>query len=93
MYLETLRKYPVVTVLMRQSMSSYTFDGTKVSIPKDQKIWIPAYAIHRDSSIYPEPDVFDPERFNDEAVQTFRRRAKELHWYEININIIYHFFF
>jgi len=68
MYSETLRKYP--TVLMRQSMSSYTFDDTKISIPKDQKIWIPAYAIHRDSSIYPEPDVFAPERFNNEAVQS-----------------------
>ncbi|XP_077276291.1 putative cytochrome P450 6a13 [Temnothorax americanus] len=67
---ETLRKYPPVTVLMRQSMSSYTFDGTKVSVPKNQRIWIPAYAIQRDPSIYPKPDVFDPERFNEEAVRS-----------------------
>ncbi|XP_036147431.1 uncharacterized protein LOC105832463 [Monomorium pharaonis] len=64
---ETLRKYPPVTFLMRQSMSSYVFDGTKINIPKDQKVWIPVYAIHRDPNIYPKPDVFDPERFNDEA--------------------------
>lgn len=51
-------------------MSSHTFDGTKVSIPKDQNVWIPIYAIHHDPSIYPEPDVFDPERFSDEVVQT-----------------------
>ncbi|KYQ47425.1 Cytochrome P450 6A1 [Trachymyrmex zeteki] len=67
---ETLRKYPPVTFLMRQSMSSYTFDGTKVSIPKNQKVWIPVYAIHQDSDIYPKPDVFDPERFCDDAVQS-----------------------
>ncbi|KYN37284.1 Cytochrome P450 6A1, partial [Trachymyrmex septentrionalis] len=67
---ETLRKYPPVTFLMRQSMSSYTFDGTKVSIPKNQKVWIPIYAIQRDSDIYPKPDVFDPERFCDDAVQS-----------------------
>jgi len=73
MHAETLRKYPIVTNITRQSMSSYTFDGTKVSIPKDQKIWIPAYAIHRDSSIYPKPDVFDPERFNDKTVQSRHR--------------------
>ncbi|XP_011865159.1 PREDICTED: probable cytochrome P450 6a14 [Vollenhovia emeryi] len=66
---ETLRKYPPATFLMRQSTSSYTFDGTDVTIPMDQKVWIPIYAIHRDPSIYSKPDVFDPERFNEEAVQ------------------------
>ncbi|XP_018345204.1 PREDICTED: cytochrome P450 6j1-like [Trachymyrmex septentrionalis] len=70
MHTETLRKYPPVTFLLRQSMSSYTFDGTKVSIPKNQKVWIPIYAIQRDSDIYPKPDVFDPERFCDDAVQS-----------------------
>ncbi|CAL1677688.1 unnamed protein product [Lasius platythorax] len=67
---ETLRKYPPVTLLMRQSTSSYTFDGTTINIPKNQKVWIPTFAIHRDPNIYPKPDIFDPERFADEAVQT-----------------------
>ncbi|KAG5322929.1 C6A22 protein, partial [Pseudoatta argentina] len=67
---ETLRKCPVVTFLMRQSITSYTFDGTKVNVPEGQKVWIPVYAIHRDPSIYPKPDVFDPERFSDDAVQS-----------------------
>ncbi|EFN65184.1 Cytochrome P450 6a2 [Camponotus floridanus] len=66
---ETLRKYPVVTILIRQSTSSYIFDGARLDIPKDQKVWIPVLAIHRDPDIYPKPDVFDPKRFNDEAVQ------------------------
>jgi len=67
---ETLRKYPPATFLMRQSTSSYIFDGTKVNIPEGQKVWIPIYAIHRDPSIYPKPDVFDPERFTQEAVES-----------------------
>ncbi|XP_071646418.1 cytochrome P450 6a8-like [Temnothorax longispinosus] len=67
---ETLRKYPPAPFLLRQSTSSYTFDGVNVSIPEDQKVWIPTYAIQRDPSIYPKPDVFDPERFNEEAVQS-----------------------
>jgi cytochrome P450 family 6 len=67
---ETLRKYPPVTVLMRESTSSYTFDGTKISIPEKQKVWIPIYAIQRDPDIYPKPDIFDPERFSEEAVKS-----------------------
>jgi len=55
---------------MRQSITNYTFDGTKVNIPEGQKVWIPVYAIHRDPSIYPKPDVFDPERFNDDTMQS-----------------------
>ncbi|XP_011638474.1 probable cytochrome P450 6a14 [Pogonomyrmex barbatus] len=67
---ETLRKYPPLSTLMRQATSNYTFENTKISIPKGMMVSIPAYAIHRDPNIYPEPDVFDPERFDDEAVKS-----------------------
>ncbi|XP_014470371.1 PREDICTED: probable cytochrome P450 6a14 [Dinoponera quadriceps] len=66
---ETLRKYPPVTFIMRKATSDYTFSGTKVTIPKGIRVWIPAYAIQRDPDIYSEPDVFDPERFSEEAKQ------------------------
>ena len=55
---------------MRSTLEKYTFSGTKVTIPKDQKVWIPTYAIQRDPQYYPNPQTFDPERFNDEAVQS-----------------------
>ncbi|XP_036147157.1 cytochrome P450 6A1-like [Monomorium pharaonis] len=67
---ETLRKYPSVSVLMRESVASYTFESPKVNIPEGQAIWIPVFAIHRNPNIYPNPDVFDPERFNKEAEQS-----------------------
>jgi len=67
---ETLRKYPPLTFLMRQSTEAHTFDGTSVTIPKNQRIWIPIYAIQRDPDIYPEPDVFDPERFDEGIAQS-----------------------
>ncbi|XP_032675720.1 cytochrome P450 6A1-like isoform X2 [Odontomachus brunneus] len=66
---ETLRKYPPATFLMRQSTSSYTFDSIKINIPKGQPIWIPVYAIQRDPNIYPNPNVFDPERFKEEVTR------------------------
>ncbi|XP_014204417.1 probable cytochrome P450 6a13 [Copidosoma floridanum] len=65
-FYETLRKYPPVAVLMRKSVKEYTFPGTSVTIPKDTRVWIPAYAIQRDPQIYPNPEVFDPERFDEE---------------------------
>lgn len=54
---------------MRKSMDNYTFSGTKVSIPKDLRVWIPVYSIQRDAQIYPNPDTFDPERFSDENIK------------------------
>lgn len=48
---------------MRWSLADYTFSGTQVHIPKGQKIWIPMYPIHHDPTFYPDPLVFDPERF------------------------------
>ncbi|XP_076241058.1 uncharacterized protein LOC143183426 [Calliopsis andreniformis] len=67
---ETLRKYPAGPMLLRKATSDYTFEGTNITIPKGTMIWIPIFAIHRDSQVYPNPDVFDPERFSDEAIAT-----------------------
>lgn len=66
---EILRKYPAGLFFRRRATSSYTFNNIKISIPKGQRIWIPFLALHRDPRFYPSPDVFDPERFNEEAVQ------------------------
>lgn len=67
---ETLQKYPVAAMLGRKSLSSYTFRDTKITIPKGQTIIIPVYAIHHDPTIYPNPEVYDPERFTKETIQS-----------------------
>ncbi|KAJ8687378.1 hypothetical protein QAD02_023172 [Eretmocerus hayati] len=69
-FCETLRKYPPATILMRQAMETYTFTGAELTIPKDTRVWIPVYAIQRDPQIYPDPENFDPERFNDENISS-----------------------
>ncbi|OAD56721.1 Cytochrome P450 6a2 [Eufriesea mexicana] len=67
---ETLRKYPPGAIILRKSVSNYTFEGTKVTIPKKSYVWIPLYAIHHNPDVYPNPDAFIPERFTPEAVAT-----------------------
>ncbi|XP_054006351.1 probable cytochrome P450 6a14 [Hylaeus anthracinus] len=64
---ETLRKYPPGSVLSRKATSVYTFNGTNVTIPKKTMVWIPVYSIQMDPDIFPNPEVFDPERFNEET--------------------------
>ncbi|XP_011501310.1 PREDICTED: cytochrome P450 6A1-like [Ceratosolen solmsi marchali] len=64
-FCETLRKYPVITILTRQATNAFTFSQTQTTIPKDTRIWIPVYAIHRDPAIYTNPETFNPERFDE----------------------------
>lgn len=68
--IETLRKYPVIQWLSRTATETYTFSGTKVTVPKGQQIFLPVYAIQKDPEIYPNPEVFDPDRFSDENIKT-----------------------
>ncbi|XP_055907559.1 LOW QUALITY PROTEIN: cytochrome P450 6a2-like [Eupeodes corollae] len=67
--LETLRKYPVITNLVRRSINEYPTSNPKFIIPKNSMVLIPTDAIHHDPEIYPDPEKFDPERFSPEEVQ------------------------
>ncbi|XP_046753147.1 uncharacterized protein LOC124416262 [Diprion similis] len=66
---ETLRLRPPVTMHLRKAMSDYTFRDTEVTISKGQRVWIPVWDIHQNPEYYPNPEVFDPERFTDEMVK------------------------
>uniref|UniRef100_A0A0C9Q432 CYP6J1 protein n=1 Tax=Fopius arisanus TaxID=64838 RepID=A0A0C9Q432_9HYME len=66
---ETLRKYPPVTIITRKSLKEYIFPGTGFKLPGGVKVWIPVFAIHRDEKYYPEPKVFNPERFGEEELK------------------------
>lgn len=54
---------------MRKPIRNYVFEGTKISLRKGQTVIIPIYAIQHDPNIYPDPDVFDPERFSAENME------------------------
>lgn len=65
---ETLRKYPVADTLLRQSGADYKIPDTNLILPKGTQVLIPILGFHRDPEIYPDPDKFDPERFNKENI-------------------------
>jgi cytochrome P450 family 6 len=62
---ETLRKYPAVPVLSRECTKDYKIPGTNVVLEKGMTTIIPVFALHHDPKYYPDPERFDPERFNE----------------------------
>ncbi|KAL7017110.1 hypothetical protein ACKWTF_010253 [Chironomus riparius] len=60
---ETLRKYPIIPVIMRLSTKDYKFTGSDVVIEKNTPVFIPIIGMQRDPEIYENPMQFKPERF------------------------------
>jgi len=61
---ESMRLYPPVWVLTRQAIEDDHFNG--VDIPAGTDILIPPYLMHRNAAFWPDPEVFEPERFSAE---------------------------
>ncbi|XP_039312728.1 probable cytochrome P450 6a14 isoform X2 [Solenopsis invicta] len=64
---ETLRKYPPIPILNR--VCTEEIELPNIRIPKGTLITIPLLGLHRDPSIYPNPEKFDPERFNADEIK------------------------
>lgn len=68
---ETLRKWPPLAALDRVCNDTYTIEPEQpgelpVKIEKGDIVWYPCFPIHRDPQYYPDPELFNPERFSDE---------------------------
>nr|AKZ17694.1 cytochrome P450 monooxygenase CYP6BQ35 [Tenebrio molitor] len=63
---ETLRKYPPVPLLNRQCNKDYIIPNTNILIEKGVHVGISALGLHNDPEYYPNPKVFDPDRFSEE---------------------------
>ena len=65
---EVLRKYPAAATIHRVCTKDIDLPTTNLHVDKGIDIVIPVLGIHRDPEIYPDPDKFDPERFNEENI-------------------------
>ncbi|XP_030768433.1 cytochrome P450 6k1-like [Sitophilus oryzae] len=69
---ETLRKYPPVAVVPRVCTKDYKIHGTDIIIKKGTPTFISAWGLHKDPEYFPNPEKFDPERFNPENKHKIR---------------------
>ncbi|XP_055535728.1 probable cytochrome P450 4ac2 [Wyeomyia smithii] len=63
---ECLRIYPPVPFISREITEDVHYDGK--TIPRGSIMNIEIYDLHRDSSQFPDPERFDPDRFLPEEV-------------------------
>lgn len=66
---ETLRKWSPAPFIDRKCTKDYELDlgdGKKLTIKKDQLVFLPFYALHHDERYFPDPEKFEPKRFSDE---------------------------
>jgi cytochrome P450 len=70
---ETLRLYPPAWLLSRQAAVEVSLGGHV--LPAGASILFSPYAVHRDPSIYPDPERFDPDRWLPERAKQIPRPA------------------
>lgn len=66
LFSESMRLHSGVPFTNRKCAMDYKVPNTKIVIKKGTGIIIPTYAFHLDPELFPDPEKFDPERFNKE---------------------------
>lgn len=66
---ETVRLHPILSECARVPMETVTIRGRKVE--PDQALVVSIVGIHHNPDVYPEPDVFNPQRFLDRKYNNY----------------------
>lgn len=64
---ETMRLYPTV-VSFTTRVATQTVQVNSLTIPQGTRVVYNAWLMHRDPDSWPNPEIFDPSRFNEENV-------------------------
>jgi cytochrome P450 len=70
---EAMRLYPPAPLIVRDAEQDVVVGGERVAA--GTSVFLPVYAIHRHTALWPDPDRFDPERFGAEASRARHRYA------------------
>lgn len=64
---ESLRKWPAVPQIDRQCVKDYVYDDGNLNfeIERGCNLIVPVYGLHHDPKFFPNPNKFNPARFND----------------------------
>lgn len=57
-------------MLSRRCEYQYQIPNSKVELPAGIRVIIPIYGLHHDPNYYPNPAIFNPERFTEENKRT-----------------------
>lgn len=75
---ETLRRYPFGPFLNRNCKEDYVIKETGFVIEKGTPVLIPIDGLHNDPEYYPDPEKFNPERFEDGQKQQLAQNCTYL---------------
>lgn len=64
---EAMRLHPSIGFLSRMCTEDTILPNGNIKIDKGTKIFTPIFELHHDPKYFPEPEVFNPERFSKES--------------------------
>lgn len=67
---ESLRVYPPIGYLTRRCIEDTELPVGNIKLKKGTKVFTPIYEYHHDPQYFKDPEVFDPERFSEDAKQS-----------------------
>ncbi|MGV1954690.1 cytochrome P450 [Agrobacterium sp. 22-214-1] len=70
---EAMRLYPPAPVVTRTALQDFRLG--EHDIPAGTVLYVPIYAVHRHTTLWEEPDRFDPSHFEPEKVKARHRYA------------------